>query len=98
MINNFLSIYGIYYPSVTIETRVKWRIYVIYTPSGDFDPPTHYSIYMYRLAIDPCNASFFRCLIGIFLISKCAGSCWVGGRIHVMSLLWTCGTENDTTP
>ncbi len=29
MIYNFLSVYGIYYPSGTIETRVKWRIYVI---------------------------------------------------------------------
>ena len=26
MIYNFLSVYGIYYPSGTIETRVKWRI------------------------------------------------------------------------
>ena len=27
MIYNFLSVYGIYYPSGTIETRAKWRIY-----------------------------------------------------------------------
>ena len=26
MIYNFLSVYGIYYPSGTIETRAKWRI------------------------------------------------------------------------
>ena len=30
MIYNFLSVYGIYYPSGTIETRVKWRIYKYY--------------------------------------------------------------------
>ncbi len=30
MIYNFLSVYGIYYPPVTIETRVKWRIYTTY--------------------------------------------------------------------
>ena len=30
MIYNFLSVYGIYYPSVTIETRVKYRIYHVY--------------------------------------------------------------------
>ena len=29
MIYNFLSVYGIYYPSGTIETRAKWRIYVV---------------------------------------------------------------------
>ena len=28
MIYNFLSVYGIYYPSGSIETRAKWRIYV----------------------------------------------------------------------
>ena len=30
MIYNFLSVYGIYYPSGTIETRAKWRIIVKY--------------------------------------------------------------------
>ena len=29
MIYNFLSVYGIYYPSGTIETRAKWRIYMV---------------------------------------------------------------------
>ena len=28
MIYNFLSVYGIYYPSGTIETRAKWRILI----------------------------------------------------------------------
>ena len=40
MIYNFLSVYGIYYPSGTIETRVKWRIFV--TPA-----PTLYIIISY---------------------------------------------------
>ena len=29
MIYNFLSVYGIYYPSGTTETRAKWRICII---------------------------------------------------------------------
>ena len=35
MIYNFLSVYGIYYPSGTIETRAKWRIYTLYIPKNE---------------------------------------------------------------
>ena len=52
MINNFLSVYGIYYPSVTIKTRVKWRIHV-YVHCNTTDTG---SINVYTCCDGNCNA------------------------------------------